>query len=275
MNRIRVVIADDEPLARRGIRQLLISHADVDVVGEARHGREAVRMLNALTPDLVFLDVQMPELDAFGVLRELNPEHMPAVVFVTAYETFAVRAFDLHALDYLVKPVQEQRFHEAVARARMRIRSGEAMALAQRLSELLAGADGAANRAASAGRRLVIGTRDGDLVVDVADITWIEAEDYYAAVHVGGQRQLVRESLTSLERRLDPSYFIRVHRSAVVNLAHVREYRTPAAGDTAIVLRDGHELAVSRRRRPALAEALRRLGQGHRSLHAGDRSPQK
>src|SRR5215471_16782999 len=138
MDKIRAIIADDEPLARRGIRQLLGPHADVDVVAEARNGREAVRALRELKPDLLFLDVQMPELDGFGVLREIGPRQMPAVIFVTAYDEFAVRAFDTYALDYLVKPLQEARFARALERMRERLRSSEAVELSRSLSALLA-----------------------------------------------------------------------------------------------------------------------------------------
>jgi len=221
MNPIRVVIVDDEPIARRGIRQLLAPHQDVEVVGEARHGKEAVRMLESLAPDLVFLDVQMPELDAFGVLHQLG-EDAPAVIFVTAYDTFAVRAFEEQALDYLVKPLHEARFRDALARAREQ--------LARRPP-----------------RRLVIATPDADLLLDLSEITWIEAEDYYAAIHAGARRHLIRESLASLEARLDGAQFVRVHRSAIVNLSQVREVR-----DSTVVLRDGTQLPLSRRRRAAV-----------------------
>jgi two-component system LytT family response regulator len=265
MTMMRVVIVDDEPLARRGIRQLLAPHADVEVAGEARNGREAVRMLNALAPDLVFLDVQMPELDAFAVLRLLEVEPLPAIIFVTAFDTFAVRAFESHALDYLVKPVHEARFQDALARARDRMRSQEAVALSQRLSRLIAnGLDGdaqgaRATPAAEPSRRLVIGTGGSDLILDVVEIEWIEADDYYAAVHARGRRHLVRESLASLEGRLDRAQFVRVHRSAIVNLAQVREIRAQAAGDSLVLLRDGTQLPLSRRRREQVAEAIRRF----------------
>jgi two-component system LytT family response regulator len=270
MKPMRVVIVDDEPLARRGIRQLLASQDDIEVAGEARNGREAVRMLNALAPDLVFLDVQMPELDGFAVLRQLALEPLPAIIFVTAYDTFAVRAFEAHALDYLVKPVHEARFQDALARARERLRSKEAAELSRRLSALLAGgmaggaaggmAGGAAPRAQeSPSRRLVIGTGGLDLILDASEIEWIEADDYYAAVHTGGRRHLVRESLASLEMRLDRTQFVRVHRSAIVNLAQVREIRAHAVGDSTVVLRNGAQLPLSRRRREQVAEAIRRF----------------
>jgi two-component system LytT family response regulator len=263
VSRIRVVIVDDEPLARRGVRQLLAAHDDVEVAGEARDGREAVRMLRELVPDLVFLDVQMPEMDGFEVLRGL--ETLPAVIFVTAFDTFAVRAFELHALDYLVKPLHEARFHQALGRARERLRSREAVELARRLSLLLAGEgrDGAAEVEGDAEpppeppRRLVIATAGADLVLDVAEIEWIEADDYYAAVHARGRRHLIRESLASLEARLPG--FVRVHRSAIVNLARVREVRARPGEDPAVVLHDGTQLPLSRRRRRQVAAALRRF----------------
>jgi two-component system, LytTR family, response regulator len=273
---IRALIADDEPLARRGIRQLLQAHPDVAVVGECRDGRETLRALDALAPDLLFLDVQMPELDGFAVLGARGAERMPAVVFVTAYDEFAVRAFETHALDYLVKPVSEARFAAALGRVRERLRSAEALALARQLRALLAtraehvhgGAPGApaAFRASDdagarqAARRLVVPTAVGDLVLDVGEIEWIQADDYYAAVYALGRRHLIRESLASLEARLDPARFVRVHRSAIVAIDRVRELRTGASGESAVVLRDGTRVPVSRRRREQVGEALRRGG---------------
>lgn len=260
MSRIRVVIVDDEPLARHGIRQLLAAHPDVEVAGEARDGHEAVRMLRALAPDLVFLDVQMPELDGFDVLRRLDPERLPAVIFVTAHDTFAVRAFDQHALDYLVKPLNEARFHQAMARARERLRSRDAVELARRLSALLA-ADASADAAVppEPPRRLVVATAGADLVLELGEIQWIEADDYYAAVHARGRRHLVRESLASLEARLEPARFVRVHRSAIVNLAQVREVRSGLADEPAVVLHDGTRVPLSRRRRRLVDQAIRRF----------------
>lgn len=260
MNAIRTVIADDEPLARRGIRQLLAAHHDVEVVGEARNGKEAVRMLKALAPDLVFLDVQMPESDGFAVLRQLQGTQLPAVIFVTAHDTFAVRAFESHALDYLVKPVHEARFHQALARARERMRSSEALALSQRLSSLLAdglGPEALLAPATPRSDRLMIGMAGSGLIFDASEIEWIEADDYYVAVHARGQRHLLRESLASLEQRLDPARFVRVHRSTLVNLAQVRGILPDPGGDASVVLRDGTRLPLSRRRRDQVAEAIR------------------
>jgi len=229
---IRVVIVDDEPIARRGIRQLLSPHTDVEVAGEARNGIEAVRVLDALKPDLVFLDVQMPEIDGFEVLRRIR--HAPDVIFVTAHDTFAVRAFEERALDYLVKPVHAARFEEALARARERLRTKE-----------------------RGPRSLVVPANGSDLLIDVADIDWIEADDYYAAIHARGGRHLVRESLASLESRLASRCFVRVHRGAIVNLSRVAEIR-----EASIVLRNGDEIPLSRRRREHVLETAKQWSGG-------------
>jgi two-component system LytT family response regulator len=265
MPEIRALIADDEPLARRGIRQLLEAHPDVVVAGECRNGRETLRALHAVQPDLVFLDVQMPQMDGFAVLRAFGAERMPAVVFVTAYDEFAVRAFETHALDYLVKPVSEARFAEALRHVRERLRSNQALELTQKLEALLAQAGtgrvagGITERQASRpARRLVVPTATGDLLLDASEIDWIQAEDYYAAIYALGRRHLIRESLASLEERLDPASFVRVHRSAIVRLDRVRELRSTTLGEWMIVLRDGTRVAVSRRRREQVAEAIRR-----------------
>jgi two-component system, LytTR family, response regulator len=259
MGEIRAVIADDEPLARRGIRQLLAAHRDVIVVAEARNGRETVRALRDLKPDLLFLDVQMPELDGFGVLREHGTERMPAVIFVTAYDEFAVRAFEAHALDYLVKPVEEARFADALERTRRRLRSDEALELARKLSALLETREPRSGTNPVAVQRLLVPTSAGDLVLDANEIDWIEAEDYYAAIHARGRRHLIRESLASLEQRLDSDRFVRVHRSAIIQIDRIRELRNEPAGETVLVLRDGTRIPVSRRRREQVAGLLRRL----------------
>jgi two-component system LytT family response regulator len=223
----------------------------------ARHGKEAVRLIQTLAPDLVFLDIRMPELDGFAVLRELEQKRMPAIIFVTAYDTFAVRAFEARALDYLVKPVGELRFKDALLRARERLRSNEALELSLRtMSEL---AHDAPNTCTAPARRLMIGTAGADLVLDPAEIAWIEADDYYAAVHAGGRRHLVRESLASLEARLDRRKFVRAHRRVIVNLAEVREIRSQAGGEWLLVLKNGSQLPLSRRRRHAVDSAVRRF----------------
>jgi len=209
--------------------------------------------LRALKPDLLFLDVQMPELDGFDVLREIGPRHMPAVIFVTAYDEFAVRAFDTHALDYLVKPLQEARFARALERMRERLRSSKAVELSRSLSALLANTVKERAR-----QRILVPTSTGGLILDAAEIDWIEADDYYAAIHSGRKRHLIRESLTSLEQRLDGARFLRTHRSAIVNVDRVRELKSEA-GITWLLLRDGTRVPVGRRRREAVTRFLRRL----------------
>ncbi len=256
MRNIRVLLADDEPLARRGVRQLLAPHADMTVVGESRNGPETLHALDALNPELLFLDVQMPEMDGFAVLRARGADRMPAVVFVTAHDQFAVRAFEAHAIDYLVKPLNVERFEEALGRVRERLRLRHAADLARRLTALLAAER--AEREKKGIDRLVVSTAAGELVIPVAEIDWIGADDYYARLHVGAKSYLLRESLSSLRTRLDPSRFVRVHRAAIVQLDRVRELRTTTRGHEAI-LRDGSRIPVSRRRRPRLGELLRRL----------------
>lgn len=267
MAEIRVLIVDDEPLARRGVRQLLEPYSDFTVVGEARNGRDALRALETLKPDLVFLDIQMPGLDGFGVLRSHGVDRMPAVVFVTAHDEFAVRAFEAQALDYLVKPLSEVRFRTTIARVRQRLQMADAVALASRLTALLATRTGGAGdpfAAAGArgdsvnGGRIAVPTDTGELLIETGEIDWIEAEDYYAGIHVAGRHFRVRESLAALEARLEPSRFVRVHRSAIVRLDQVREIRLEPSGGSEVVLRDGTRLPVSRRRRAELRTLLRR-----------------
>lgn len=252
MDKIRAIIADDEPLARRGIRQLLEPHCDIAIVAETRNGRETILALRALKPDLLFLDVQMPELDGFGVLREVGSKHMPAVIFVTAYDKFAVRAFNAHALDYLVKPLEEARFVESLERMRQQLRSAKAFELSRKLAALLA-----THEKELAKQRIVVPTATGDLVIDADEINWIEADDYYAAIHARQGRHLVRESLTSLEQRLDRDRFVRTHRSAIVNINRVCELRN-VQGSTLLVLQEGVSVPVSRRRRARVTRHLRR-----------------
>ena len=253
MDKIRAIIADDEPLARRGVRQLLAPHRDVDVVAETRNGRETVSALRNLKPQLLFLDVQMPEFDGFDVLREIGVKHMPAVIFVTAYDEFAVRAFDAQALDYLVKPLEESRFAEALERMRERLQSTKAVDLSRKLSALLE-----AREKESARQRIMVSTSTGDLLIDADEIDLIEADDYYAAIHAREGRHLIRESLASLEQRLDQKRFVRVHRSAIVNLDFVSELRNKD-GETLLVLRSGVRVSVSRRRRAQLSRLLRHI----------------
>ena len=235
MTEIRALVVDDEPLARRGVVQLLAGHGDVRLVGEARNGGEAVRLMETLRPDLVFLDVEMPGTDGFGVLARTAGR--PAVVFLTAYEEFAVRAFDAEAVDYLVKPPTRERFDRALERVREWLRSRGREAHGEAGDVVVE--DGGAERRLRA-----------------EEIDCVEAADYYAAVHAGGRRFLVRESLDALEARLPDRLFCRAHRSALVNLARVESWARDGGGGV-LRLRSGAEVRVSRRRWTEVVERLR------------------
>jgi len=251
MDRIRAIIADDEPLARRGIRQLLAAHKDIAVVAETRNGRDTVHALRELNPQLLFLDVQMPNLDGFDVVKEIGPASMPVLVFVTAYDEFALRAFDAHALDYLVKPVETARFIQALDRVREQLRSTKAAHLSQKLAALLATREQERTK-----ERIVVQTSRGKLILNAEDVDWIEADDYYAAIHSGSARHLLRESLASLEQRLNPKTFLRTHRSAIVNINRISEIRQEA-GESFLLLAGGARIPISRRRRATIARMLR------------------
>jgi two-component system LytT family response regulator len=266
VSELRIVIADDEPLARRGLQQLLASHRDCTVVGECRNGRETVRSLRRLQPHVLFLDIQMPGLDGFQVLQSLAPLRSPAIVFVTAYDEFAVRAFETHALDYLLKPVSQERFDRTMQRIRDRARADRAAELSQELVTLLStrgwtpgpGPLRLADGPDSAPAAVVVPTERGELVIDSAEIDWVQAEDYYAAVHALGRRHLIRESLSSLEKRLDPRQFVRIHRSALVRIDRIREICSPERGTAMVVLRDGTRVPISRRKRERVTALIRR-----------------
>jgi two-component system LytT family response regulator len=256
--RTTTLIVDDEPLARRGIRQLLEAHPRFQVVGESRNGREAVRSVRALQPELVFLDIQMPGMDGFEVVREIGPDGMPEVVFVTAFDEYAVRAFETHALDYLVKPVSQARFDATIARVSARLRDRDAVATALRLRQFLEGrSDPPAT--SEARETITVPTAGGFVIVPADEIDWIEADDYYAAIYARGKRLLIRESLASFEARLDRRRFVRVHRSAIVAMDRIRELRPGrgGVGKFVVVLRDGTRVPVSRRRREEVVGVLK------------------
>jgi two-component system LytT family response regulator len=255
---IRALIADDEPLARNVVRGLLAAYADVDIVGESRNGVETLGAIRHLGPDLVFLDVQMPELDGFGVLRSLAGEVVPAVVFVTAYDDFAVRAFEEAALDYLVKPFTDERFHRTMARARRHLAGADGGELARSLAALVARIDSRAGPPAREYvQRMLVSSGNRSVSLRVGDVAWIEADDYYARLHTAGGSFLVRQSLSALEGQLDPAHFVRVHRGAIVNIEGVRELTRGDRGQLDVLLADGSRITVSERRRDSV---LARLG---------------
>ena len=253
---ITVVVADDEPLARRRLLRLLRAEPGIDVVAECKGGREAVEQIVALAPDLVFLDIQMPDLDGFGVLSALEGELLPAVVFVTAYEDFAVRAFEEAALDYLVKPFTDERFHKTVARARRHVASADTASLARTLTALAARMDSRTRDRSAYVERLLVSSGNRSVSLRVADVVWIEADDYYARLHTPTGSFLVRQSLTALEGQLDPARFVRAHRMAIVNIDRVRELVRGDRGQLDLVLTDGSRIAVSERRRETVLDRL-------------------
>ena len=246
MTKIRTLVVDDEPLARERVLSLLQQESDVEVVGECSDGGQAVSAIQQQAPDLVFLDVQMPGCDGFEVIRSIGPDRMPTVVFVTAYDEYALRAFEVHALDYLLKPFDDARFARALDQARERARSKHRGETDARIAELLAA------RAAPPSRFLVP-LRDKTIVVEAEQIDWIEAADYYVSLHVTldgvAGSHLLRQTMDEIASQLDPRQFFRVHRSAIVNIDRVREIHPLVRGDCALVLADGRRLKLSRTRR--------------------------
>jgi two-component system LytT family response regulator len=236
---IRALIADDEPLARKKIRTLLAREPDVEVAGECGSGPEAAKLIRELDPNLVFLDIEMPELDGLSLLQGLESRAAPAVIFVTAYDQYAVRAFDVQALDYLLKPIDRRRFQTALDRAREHLRKSE-------------------GRSTGPLTRLLVRSGDRTQVLKIDDVDWVESADNYVKLHALGQTHFLRETLTHLRARLDPARFVRIHRSAVVNVDRIRSLYPLFHGDQMVVLHDGTELPLSRRYRQELESLLGR-----------------
>ena len=232
----RVLVADDEPAARRGVRQLLSAYPDFTVVGECRDGREVLGALDRLQPDVLFLDIQMPELDGFDVIRRRTPERMPAVVFLTAYAQFAIKAFDVEAQDYLVKPVTEARFAATMKRLVRRLGSTGAPATEP---------------------GIVVSTTRATKVLPLREIDWIEAADNYARVWIGERSYLLREPLDRLEERVGGHGFARAHRQALVRVAAVRELQKTGDDTLVAILACGASIPISRRRRASFARAVK------------------
>jgi two-component system, LytTR family, response regulator len=231
---VKVVIVDDEPLARQVIRILLENDREVIVAGECS-GIDAAEVIARERPDILFLDIQMPEVDGFDVLERVGADAVPAVVFVTAYDEYALRAFEVHALDYLLKPFDDRRFFAALSRAKEQVR---------------------AKTPSSFTRRFLVRTRDKVLFLKADDLEWVEAADYYVSLHAGGKSYLLRQTMAEIERQLDPAKFVRVHRSAIVNLDRVKEMHPLFRGDCALVLADGTQLRLSRARREEFERRL-------------------
>jgi two-component system LytT family response regulator len=275
---IRVLVTDDEPIARRRIRRFLRAESNVEVIGEASNGREAIEAIRQHNPDLVFLDVQMPDVDGFGVVQALGADQMPAVIFVTAYDEYALKAFEVNALDYLLKPFDAERFKSAFQRAREHIDRVTTAQAGRRLKTLLEqvlqddkvdvntaahallGASGT-HAAPKNGYldRLMVKSDGRVFFVKVADVDWFEASGNYVRVHVSKTSHLIRETMNGIEASLNPQMFARIHRAVIVNLDRIKELQPWFAGDYVVILRDGRQLKLSRTYREQLQSRMHRI----------------
>ncbi len=247
---MRTLIVDDEPLARERIRTLLRDEPDIELIGECADGKEAVSAIQRKNPELLFLDVQMPEMDGFAVLDAVGPERVPAVVFVTAYDRYALRAFDVHALDYLLKPFDRERFQKALERARAQV--GERGKLGDRLLALLKDIKEEPKHP----ERFVIKSAGRVFFLRADEINWVEAAGNYVQLHVGSSTHLMRETMGGLEARLDPEKFVRIHRSTIVQVDRIKEMQPAFHGDYIVILQDGARLNLSRSYREKLQALL-------------------
>jgi two-component system LytT family response regulator len=250
MTALRVLIVDDEPLARRRLKALLRDEAQIEIAGECEDGPSAVAAAKRLSPDVMFLDVQMPGMDGFDVIDTLGPAKCPAIVFVTAYDEYALRAFEVHAIDYLLKPFDRKRLRQALTRAR-------ALALheknvGRRLIAVMADI-----RAGRPLERLVVKSRGRVYFVRAEEISWIEASGHYLTLHAGRDQHLIRGTITDIESRLDRERFVRVHRSTIVNVDHIKELVPSFHGEYVIVLRDGTRVSSSRGYSDRLQEIIK------------------
>ncbi len=242
---MRVVIVDDEPLGQRGVRARLAGARDVEVVAECATGREAVTAIETLSPDVVFLDIQMPDMNGFDVLRRLPNRVLPFVVFVTAHEQYALQAFEAQAVDYLLKPIDDDRFAATLARARLLSTSQHLMDFDRRISAVLDHVQRSELRSKYR-LRMVVKARNRTTIVPVTDIDWIAATRDYVTLHVGSKEHLVRQTIGSLEQELDPELFLRIHRSTIVQASRISELATLSNGEYLVRLRDGTQLRTSR-----------------------------
>jgi len=244
--KVRALIADDEPLARERLRFLLSEEQEVEIAGECRNGREVVAALKENHYDVLFLDIQMPGKGGFEIIEQVGHEHMPATIFVTAHNQYALKAFEVHALDYLTKPVEPERLKVALSRVKERIASQAALMTQEQLKSVLAALSNAAADPQEFPRRLVVPNGTKDSFVNVDDIEWIEAADYYSCLHVGSKNLMLRGTIKELVNTLNPKKFVRVHRSAIVNIDHVREILREGRNEGWVVLANGHRLKMSK-----------------------------
>ncbi len=248
-NKIKVLIVDDEPLARRGIRQLLESENNFEIVSEAGNGLEAVAAVEKHAPDLVFLDIQMPLLDGFSFIEKMDARSLPEIVFVTAYDEHAIRAFEAGAIDYILKPTDAQRFQKTLERVRRRVLSGENKLLKNRLANLLSSLKPAAENFLE---RIVVKENERIRFFAVEKIEWIRSQGNYIEIHSGGEKFLVRETMDGLERKLNPRDFLRIRRSTIVRIEQIKELHHLFGGEFEVEMKNGMKLSSSRRYRQNL-----------------------
>lgn len=247
---IRTLIVDDEPLARERLKRFLRDESDIELIGECGDGDSAVSDIKSRKPDLVFLDIQMPEKNGFDVIRSLGPKKMPIVIFVTAYDQYALQAFDVHALDYLLKPFNKERLRRAVSRVREQFVQKSTTSLDDRLLSLLEDLRPEKKYI----ERLVVKTSGRVFFLKVDEIDWIEAAGNYVKIHIGREAHMIRETMNGIENKLDPEQFMRIHRSTVVNIDKIKELHPMFSGDYAVILRNGAELSLSRNYRDRFLE---------------------
>ena len=250
---IRTLIVDDESLARERIREMLEGDPEIEIVGDCANGKEAIQAISKLKPDLIFLDVEMPGIDGFQVLQSLEAAEMPVVIFVTAYDQYAVRAFDTYALDYLLKPFDRERFERSVRRAKTQL-----LKISDSMNERILSALEQIKTRPVHLERLVIKMNGHVFFIKVSEIDWLEAEGNYVRLHSGKESYLLRDTISALEAQLDPKQFLRVHRSAIVNIDRIQELQPWFHGEYRIILREGVQLTLSRSYREKLHELLGR-----------------
>jgi two-component system, LytTR family, response regulator len=257
---LRTVIVDDEPLALELLGLLLAEHEDIQIVAECQNGREAVSHLQSKPVDLLFLDVQMPKISGFDVVEQVGLRHLPPTIFVTAYHEHAVRAFDVHAVDYLTKPVNPERLAMALDRVREKIAAKTALMTQEQLTAVLDGLRNSTEQPAPYLSRFLVKDGVKEILLPVEKIDWIEAAEYYCCLHTNGHRYMVRETVTDLSSKLDPNQFVRIHRSSIVNLNQIREIYREGPLDGSIVLTNGKTLRMSKAGRQKLNEIGRISG---------------
>ena len=263
--KIRALIVDDEALARQLIRSLITGDRDIEIVGECAGGREAIAAVKTFQPDLMFLDIQMPGLSGFDVLEKIEPQHMPYVIFITAYDRYAVKAFEIHALDYILKPFEKERFFESINRARTIIRQQGLSELTDKIIRMAQSVPGVHEPGTSGRDReetsflQQVTIRQGGrlFAVAAADIVWLEAANQYVRIHTLSGSHLLSRSLDALEKQLDPQKFFRIHRSAIAHAAFIKEVRAAGSGTCSVLLATGDTLKLSRGRRGILTDLLK------------------